>query len=202
VQEPEDALVPDIPMSAIKHVDVDCCLPMAQMSEALVHLIAEPPGETPETPLDVRLEAAVAAQEHGEMVNEDRLGKPAPFSCPECQGTLWEIDDPGLLRYRCRVGHAFTADAALAAKNDEMDGLLWKLMRSHEERGALARRTAERERAHNNHTFADLLEARAEEYAKDAELVRRLLIDNNRAKGQSTADDGEGGNWQRQPTVE
>lgn len=191
VQDPDDALVPEMALSALKHVDVDCSVPIARMADVLLRFVAEPAGATPEIPIDVRLEAAIAAQEFGEMVNEDRLGDPAPFSCPECNGTLWEIDDPGVLRYRCRVGHAFTAEATLAAKSDEVDGLLWKLARSHEERSALARRTAERERTHAHHNLADHLEARAEEYQKDAELVRRLLMNHNRATGPEGAEERE-----------
>ena len=40
---------------------------------------------------------------------------------------------------------------------------------------------AERERADAHHNFADHLAARAQEHARDAELVRRLLMDHNRA---------------------
>jgi two-component system, chemotaxis family, protein-glutamate methylesterase/glutaminase len=97
-----------------------------------------------------------------------------------------------MLRYRCRVGHAFMADAVLEAKNEEVDGLLWKLMRSHGERSALARRTAERERAENNHSFAGRLEARSQEYAWDAELVRRLRMDHNHAVDQQAGEDEAG----------
>jgi len=189
VQDPDDAMVPEMAMSALKHVDVDCSVPIARMGEALLRFVAEPAGATPEIPIDIRLEAAVAAQEPGEIVSEDGLGERAPFSCPECQGTLWEIADPGMLRYRCRVGHAFTAEAALAAKSDEVDGLLWKLARSHEERSALAQRTAERERMLAHYNLADRLDARAQEYRRDAELVRRLLMNHNRAIGPEAAED-------------
>ena len=189
VQDPDDAMVPEMAMSALKHVDVDCSVPIARMGEVLLRFVAEPAGATPEIPIDIRLEAAVAAQELGEIVSEDRLGEPAPFSCPECQGTLWEIADPGMLRYRCRVGHAFTAEAALAAKSDEVDGLLWKLARSHEERSALAQRSAERERMLAHYNLADRLDARAQEYRRGAELVRRLLMNHNRAIGPEAAGD-------------
>ena len=40
-------------------------------------------------------------------------GKLSAFICPECRGPLYEIEDGGLLRFRCRVGHAYTADGVL-----------------------------------------------------------------------------------------
>ncbi|MBI3280330.1 MAG: chemotaxis protein CheB, partial [Acidobacteria bacterium] len=42
---------------------------------------------------------------------EQHPGKPSLYSCPECQGVLWELEDEDLLRFRCRIGHAYTADA-------------------------------------------------------------------------------------------
>jgi two-component system, chemotaxis family, protein-glutamate methylesterase/glutaminase len=41
--------------------------------------------------LDIKLEAAIAAQELADMKADDMLGKPSRFICPECRGALWEI---------------------------------------------------------------------------------------------------------------
>lgn len=40
----------------------------------------------------------------------DTMGRRSVFSCPKCDGVLWELDDEAVLRYRCHVGHAFTVD--------------------------------------------------------------------------------------------
>src|SRR5690606_33896385 len=95
------------------------------------------------------------------------------FTCPDCHGTLWEIADGDLLRYRCHVGHAFTSDVVLEAQDGESEQLLWTLLRSHQERAALARRMADKEQS--NHALASGLRARAHEYDEDSELVRKLL---------------------------
>jgi hypothetical protein len=31
-----------------------------------------------------------------------RPGKLSTFTCPECHGPLWELDEGDLIRYRCR----------------------------------------------------------------------------------------------------
>ena len=67
------------------------------------------------------------------MTIDDMLGKPSRFTCPECHGALWEIEDGSLLRYRCHVGHAYTADAVHAAQADEVDRLLDTLLRAQQE---------------------------------------------------------------------
>ena len=38
----------------------------------------------------------------------DHPGEPSPYSCPECGGVLWELKNGELMRFRCRVGHAYT----------------------------------------------------------------------------------------------
>lgn len=106
------------------------------------------------------------------MSTEDRLGVPSRFTCPECHGSLWEIEDGDLLRYRCHVGHAFTAAAALAAHDRDSEVTLWSLMRSHQERAELCRRMAQS--AKSAATAASLLK-RADEYDEDSRVVRELL---------------------------
>jgi two-component system, chemotaxis family, protein-glutamate methylesterase/glutaminase len=125
--------------------------------------------------LDIRLETAIAAQELSDMDIDEQLGTLSRFTCPECGGALWEITEGSLLRYRCHVGHAFTAEAVLDAQTNEAEEMLWGLMRSHQERAALVRRMAERERAENNEEFAEQLEQRAREYDEGAAVVSGML---------------------------
>jgi two-component system chemotaxis response regulator CheB len=177
IQDPGDATVPDMPRSAQRHVEIDHCVPIAGMAGLLARLAAAPAGQTPDIPLDVKVEAAMAAQEMTEMGSEEGVGKASQFSCPECQGPLSEIADAGMLRYRCRVGHAFTGDALLSAQAAEIESMLWRLLRSHQDRAEIVRRMARQERTRNRGGLADLLQRRAREYDEDAELVRRFLED-------------------------
>jgi two-component system chemotaxis response regulator CheB len=147
IQDPLDATVPDMPESAQRHVDVDYTVAVGGMAALLTRLAAEP--ETPEISKGIRLEAAIAAHEPPGMKTAKELGTLSPFSCPECHGTLWEIPDGRVLRYRCHAGHACTAEAVLSAHAEEIERLLWGLVRSHSERAALAYRMAEQERKHN-----------------------------------------------------
>lgn len=174
VQDPDDAIVPEMPRSALAHVAVDHVVPGDAIGSLLAELVAAPAGPTPDIPFDIRLEAALAAQELGDMATEDRLGMPSRFTCPDCHGTLWEIDDGGVLRYRCHVGHAFTGEAMLAAQAQQIEQTLWTLIRSHSERAAMVRRLAEREKS--PHRAKDLL-SRAEEADRDAALVRQLILE-------------------------
>jgi hypothetical protein len=52
--------------------------------------------------------------------SEESHGKPSVFACPECRGVLWELEEGRLVRYRCRVGHGYTA--RLKGELDESAG--------------------------------------------------------------------------------
>jgi two-component system chemotaxis response regulator CheB len=196
VQKPEEALTPSMPRSALRYVDVDYVRSVAEMPALLASLARQPVGPSPEVPMDIRLEAAIGAQELADMKVDQMLGKVSPFTCPECHGALWEIRDGPMLRFRCHVGHAYTADAVLAGQGDEIDRMLGTLQRAHQERAALARRMAEQKRADQRHRLADQLEARAREYEDDAKLVMGLM---RSGFGTATGEDGAekaGGNGQ------
>jgi two-component system chemotaxis response regulator CheB len=182
VQAPHDALVPAMPASALRHVGVDHVVPMAEMGSLLGSLSRQMPNIAPDIPLDIRLEAAIAAQELADMRADEALGKVSRFTCPECHGALWEIEDGDVLRYRCHVGHAFSAETVLASQTKEIERLLGTLQRSHQERAALARRMANQGRAEGRPHLAADLDRRAREYDEDAELVRSLMR-NGEGKG-------------------
>jgi two-component system chemotaxis response regulator CheB len=199
VQDPADAAVPSMPNSAIRYVDVDHVVPVGCMADLLDGLARSPAGATPEIPLDIRLEATIAAQELATMELEEKLGELSPFTCPECNGTLWEINDGSMLRYRCHVGHAFTADSVLAARAVELDRMLEGLLRSHQERAALVRRVADHERKLQNDSLAKLFDQRAAEYEYDAEVVRRFA---RHGQPDALSNDGDDGEFLRHEAVE
>jgi len=175
VQDPSNATYSDMPDDALRHIAVDHTAKAHEIGALLAHLAHEPAGQTPDIPFDLRLEAAIAAQELASMEANQRLGTPSEFSCPECHGVLWQIDDGGLLRYRCHVGHAYTAEAVHADQSTRTEELLWNLLRNHQERAALADRMAEQERSLHHEDAAAMLHHRARGYEEDAEIIRRLL---------------------------
>ena len=75
---------------------------------------------------------------------DDWAAVPSPFTCPECHGILFERQDGTIVRYRCRTGHAFSADTLAAAQSSGIEEALWIALRALEENAALFRRLSER----------------------------------------------------------
>ena len=177
VQDPDDAAVADMPSNACRRVAVDHVVPGDDLARLLTRLSRQQAGPTPEIPRRIRLETAIAAQEASGMAAEDELGRQSRYTCPECHGALWEIDGDNLLRFRCHVGHAYSADSLLNAQEQGVEEMLWSLLRAHRERAELARRMAAQERLLEHDRLADELGRRADGYEEDADLIGGLLRD-------------------------
>lgn len=66
------------------------------------------------------------------------LGGPSSFTCPECSGPIREIRESTMVRFRCQVGHAYSAQAMFAGRMEGMEAELWHLVSSSEEGRKLA----------------------------------------------------------------
>jgi two-component system chemotaxis response regulator CheB len=97
------------------------------------------------------------------------------FTCPECKGALWELDDKQVLRFRCHVGHALTADSLDADQGEALEATLWAAVRAFEERAALGDRMAARARSQRHAQVAKTFTDRAGLARKQADQVRLLL---------------------------
>jgi two-component system chemotaxis response regulator CheB len=182
VQDPADAAYDQMPRSAMRHVAVDHVLPLEEIPAALAALARErppPPGEVPD---DIRAEALIAAQEFRDMEHDSRAGPLSPITCPDCHGTMQEIIDGGLVRYRCHTGHAFTLEALGAIQAEAWERALYGAYRSQHERSMVVRRMADQARRQGA-SGVTLLERRAESYREGAELLRRLIASGNTAGG-------------------
>ena len=102
-------------------------------------------------------------------------GELAPFSCPDCGGSLWATAQGGIETFRCRVGHAYTLNNLVARHGEAVERGLWTAYRALEERAAMSRRVARRLADRERHESADRFERQAREAMTQAEQLKRLL---------------------------
>lgn len=151
VQDPDDALYPGMPRSAIANVEVDYVAPIDEIAKLLTRLTTEeiPDVDEPASEL-MQMETNLAMMDDDAMNEPERPGQPSGFSCPDCSGVLYEIRDGELVRYRCRVGHAWSTESLFGEQAEQLEGALWMALRGLEEKAALARTMGERARERNN----------------------------------------------------
>jgi two-component system chemotaxis response regulator CheB len=117
----------------------------------------------------------------------DHPGEPSPYSCPECGGVLWELQDGEMLRFRCRVGHAYTTETLTSEQATAVEQALWTALRALEEQAAVRRRLAERMKARGQYSAANKYEKRVDELERQAQSVRDLLMSGVGAKEEADA---------------
>lgn len=179
VQDPADAEYPDMPRSALRHVDVDHCLPAGEIGPLLAELAAAPPlpqsvAASESLMRDWRSELAVQRQGTGDIPTARDLGEPVPASCPECGGPLWEMGD-GLTRFRCHTGHAFTARHLAEGLGEAAEVAIWAALRVLDERGLMLRRMAEQHARDGRDHLHEVFATRAAEAEEHVAALRALL---------------------------
>ncbi len=178
VQDPKEALYPSMPRSALEHVAVDYCLPLAQITPILTRLAGERVGDHAEYPVsrEMELEAKIVMMDVETLHGDERPGTPSAFSCPECNGVLYELHDGDLTRFRCRVGHAFSPDSVMAEQNEALEEALWVALNTLEESAMLARRMSQQSRERGYPHLAERFEAKVYQAEQRATILRQVLL--------------------------
>ena len=83
-----------------------------------------------------------------------------------------------MLRFRCRVGHAYSADAVVDAQGESVDAALWAALRALLERAELMKRMAQRNQKHGS-SAVSRFDQQAQEALEQAELIRSELLERN-----------------------
>jgi two-component system chemotaxis response regulator CheB len=180
VQDPEDAVAPGMPRNAIENMAADHVLPVVDIAALLVRLAREPAREegTRLMSREMEEESKIAEFDMKALKSTERNGPPSEFACPECGGALFELREGQLVRYRCRVGHAFSPESLAAQQAWAIDEALWTAFRALEERAALARDLAERMTERGFPHLAHAHEQQARDAEGHAQLLRQVLLEN------------------------
>lgn len=177
VQDPEEAFYDSMPRSAIANVAVDHVLTLSGIAARLVQLAQEPVKPLPKpVPEFMEVEADMAELDIDALQRPERPGQPSGFACPDCGGALWDLKDSQGLRFRCRTGHAYSAESLLAQQENALEAALWSGLRALEEQADLADRMAQRSRRQRQTISAERFAAKAQEAKDNAALIRQLLL--------------------------
>jgi two-component system, chemotaxis family, protein-glutamate methylesterase/glutaminase len=176
VQDPDEALYPAMPLSAMAHVEADAVLPVAEMAAwILAHVPTNgPTGGEPPMPVEDHQDPRLAVAGAGDAP-PSATGRGTRYTCPDCGGVLFERHEGDLERFECSVGHVFSIESLSSAQAEALEGALWAAVRALEDRAAMLRRLAERARrgvhAHSAHTF----ERQADDAVERARTIRDAI---------------------------
>lgn len=142
-QSAEDALFPAMPINAVEAGVVDRQAAAADIGAVLKELSHREIKD-----FEMERDAAMELENRIAMMSRfatdfdtEKLGEPSGYTCPDCNGSLVSITEGN---FRCQVGHAWTAEALLSARDNELEGALWIAVRSLQEKARLARDMADK----------------------------------------------------------
>lgn len=175
VQDPAEAPAPSMPLTALRSVEIDHVAAAAQLAPLVVQMAGEtmkefpsaakqpPPGDDP-------------ANQFVDLTTDLPPGALTALTCPACGGTLWENDEHGQLRFRCHVGHAYSAESLVQNHSQVVESAMWTALRVLNEHAELQERMKLRAEAQGLGAMADHFRSRAEESKQQVELLRKALF--------------------------
>jgi two-component system chemotaxis response regulator CheB len=169
VQSPADAKAPDMPLEALETTEVDYRGSAAELAVVLVELTTQEIEPSFKVPADLELEVRIALGRPTDSRTTSAIGDPTTLSCPSCGGVLSQMRSGPPLRFRCQVGHAFTAQVLVGEQEDSVDEAIRTALRIIEERVVLLEKMAA-EASQAGRTYS------AREYQKRAAELRGRAV--------------------------
>lgn len=173
VQDPAEALFADMPRNALRAVQADYVLPLAQIPAVLAQLAADPVPAAADNP------GHNAQPGPPDAIYTQAAGSVTGLACPECGGVLVAYQGGAagdLLRFECHVGHRYSLHSMQEQHDRATEAALWAAVRALEESRSMARRLQQAARQANNDEAARAQAARAQQAEQHAETIRQILL--------------------------
>jgi two-component system, chemotaxis family, protein-glutamate methylesterase/glutaminase len=170
-----------MPNAVLSRFTADHVVRLAYLPELLIGLVRLPAGKPGSLPDGIKFEVQVARDGGGEgnAVNDihqmDHIGRRSAFTCPDCGGLMWQIEEEDLAGYRCHVGHAYTAEVLALALDKTLGRALASAPRGLEERAALAQSFENQALKRGRKSLAEIWAARAQEHSNEANIIRSAM---------------------------
>jgi two-component system chemotaxis response regulator CheB len=162
-QDPAEALFGDMPRNAVQADAVDAVSSAEDIATEIVRY-------------SERVMEQGEVEAVGSRAKDERSdGVPSVYACPDCSGTLWELDERDNLHFRCRTGHSYNANSMVSLQRDSIEQSLWSAIRVLEERADLLHRLAGRARLRGDTRTSDRLDQQAHNALEDSGKIRKAL---------------------------
>jgi two-component system chemotaxis response regulator CheB len=178
IQDPGEASFSSMPQSAAQIAGVDYVAPVASLGPLLVKLIHDQHPAVQgvdQMDLDERMPEIVNRDMERQARDENR-GQISVFTCPECGGALWQVDEPEILQFRCHVGHTYDSQVLLSEQAEALEAALWTAVRTFREQSILSRQIATQERSNGRAESARRFEEQSDLAAKQGKLIQGYLL--------------------------
>lgn len=175
VQNPFDAAESEMPRTALLASDIDYRAPASDLADLISRLVREEAGPDLTSPASIGVEVAIAIGRPSDSSVIAEIADPVPLACPGCGGTLSQIRRSPL-RFRCQVGHGYTAEALAHEQESPVDEAFRIALRVIGERAVLMDKMTLEARQAGRTAAATTFEERAQEYRHSAGVLMNAAV--------------------------
>jgi two-component system chemotaxis response regulator CheB len=172
VQDPSEAVTPNMPENALSMVDVDFCLPVRQIADVLVQLVN---GKATNITESLTQGSNVEVQATANHPTSEPPGDQIPVTCPECNGPLYKVKDGELALFQCFVGHRFSPESLSEQHTEALERALWTASRKLKERVVLHQNLMKQKCNKGEEELFKRLEESVTTAKDDLKLLREIL---------------------------
>jgi two-component system chemotaxis response regulator CheB len=168
-------------MPSIRRSEPDHVARLADLPALLASLVRKPAGQPMNVPAGIDYDVEIARSgarridPMDKICHMDKFGKRSVLACPDCGGVMWELVEGDVVRYRCHVGHAYTAGVMSVALDDSLRRAFASAQRALEERIAIAQSLQTQAINQGRTILAEIWAERAEKYSQEAEVIRSSM---------------------------
>lgn len=193
VEDPREAAFDSMPRSAIANVDIDHVLPIDGIAAKICELACDEeiaPGPRP-SPVQVEgghvsddsIDPLAESEESRRSVRDDQQQQiagerdklPSIYTCPDCSGALWQVNEGAVVRFRCHVGHSYVAEDLLNEQAKNFEKSMWFAIRTLIDKSNLAKQLAQKARTRGHLDSAAQFETNAITAEEHARVLGQLI---------------------------
>ena len=178
VQDPNEADFPEMPISALNEGIVDHSVPLYQMGALLENIISSEREVKTDIPIELIKEVNISLNASSDIDELETIGERSVFTCPDCGGVLFNMNEGKISRYRCHTGHAYNVDDLENQQNKNLENALWVSLRMIEERRKLLAQLSEKNLKKGFRLSAANYQAKIDELQTHSDALRKILFEN------------------------
>lgn len=178
IQDPKDALHPDMPYAAQEESKVDYSVPVIELPALIMKIAQEKAGKSVDIPDDIKADVKMTQLLATPLDVTQVLKDISYFTCPDCGGTLGET--PGMnaaSHWQCYLGHRYSLHSLLSGQAEKLYEAFYTALRIIEEHLRLLKKIQKEERARKRSFIPQSYQKEIDNLHQQAVFLRQVLTE-------------------------